>query len=98
LDDAFARLAVEELGLDWERAQSSFLGVFEHLYDDSVFGEEIDTHYVVLANHVTADLDLTALPRTQHGHYAWRDKASVAGDARVHPNTRAYARAIAGVE
>lgn len=51
LDDAFFRLVKEELGIESgiTRADAKFLGVFEHFYDDCVFGDDISTHYIVLA-------------------------------------------------
>ena len=51
LDDAFVRLVHEELGIEsgLTRADAKFLGVFEHFYDDCVFGSDVNTHYVVLA-------------------------------------------------
>lgn len=50
LDDAFVRLIKEELGIESgiTRADAKFLGVFEHFYDDCVFCEGVNTHYVVL--------------------------------------------------
>lgn len=50
LDDAFVRLVREELGIESgvTRADAKFLGVFEHFYEDSIFGDDISTHYVVL--------------------------------------------------
>lgn len=51
LDDAFVRLVKEELGIESgiTRADAKFLGVFEHFYDDCVFGDDVSTHYIVLA-------------------------------------------------
>lgn len=55
LDAAFRRLTKEELGIacEWDRAQ--FVGLFEHHYEDSVFGEELRTHYVVLDHALELD-------------------------------------------
>ena len=51
LDDAFVRLVREELGIESgvTRADAKFLGVFEHFYDDNVFNDKFETHYIVLA-------------------------------------------------
>ena len=94
LDDAFVRLAREELGVGMSRASSSFLGVYEHLYDDSVFGDMPDTHYVVLAYHLRLDLDLGTLPSVQHRDYRWWPQTAMVASDRVHLNSRAYLSAF----
>lgn len=50
LDDAFVRLVKEELGIESgiTRADAKFLGVFEHFYENCVFDDRINTHYIVL--------------------------------------------------
>lgn len=52
LNDAFKRLTFEELGIELERNQAHFKGVYEHFYEDSVFGEAPGTHYIVLAHQM----------------------------------------------
>lgn len=67
LDDAFIRLVREELGIESgvTRADAKFLGVFEHFYDDCVFGNDVSTHYIVLAHEITVN-DFNNLPIQQH--------------------------------
>ena len=49
LTDAFARIVKAEIGLEASIGNAKFIGVYEHLYDNNVFGEEgFGTHYVVL--------------------------------------------------
>jgi colanic acid biosynthesis protein WcaH len=98
LDAAFRRLSMGELGTAFERAQARLLDVYEHFYEDSVFGRDSfapNTHYVV-AGYL---LDLPvgqALnpPREQHGHYRWWSPGEMRDSDRVHENTRAYLRAL----
>lgn len=71
LDAAFQRLAEVELGCQLQRKSARLLGVYEHFYDDSVFGDDPSTHYVALAYCVCTDLDLGQLPTPQHGEYRW---------------------------
>jgi len=33
LDDAFARISSSELGIEYQRSQAGFIGVFEHKYN-----------------------------------------------------------------
>ncbi len=94
LDDAFARLVTDELGVKANRASADFLGVYEHLYSDSVFGESPNTHYVVLAYHLRLDLDLGKLPSAQHCDYRWWPQAEMASNEQVHLNSRAYLPAL----
>ena len=90
LDRAFARITHEELGIALDRAKAHFMGVFEHFYEDN-FAElpGMATHYVVLAFRLTAPDELT-LPAIQHSEFRWISAAACAGDATVHPHTRAY--------
>ena len=56
LADAFARIVKTEVGLTASINEARFVGVYEHLYDNNVFGEEkFGTHYVVLAHELNLD-------------------------------------------
>lgn len=94
LDAAFMRLVRDELGVEASRTSACFLDVYEHFYNDSVFGETPDTHYVVLAYHLRQDLDLSRLPSSQHRDYRWWPQAEMAASDRVHSNSRAYLSAL----
>ncbi len=94
LDDAFLRLTRDELGVSQARSDARSLGVFEHFYMDSIFGEEISTHYIVLAYHLCLDIELMALPLAQHCDYRWCSNHELACGEHVHPNSRAYAAVI----
>jgi colanic acid biosynthesis protein WcaH len=90
LDAAFRRITAAELGRAWERAAATFLGVFEHLYDDNGLDHPgVGTHYVVLAHGLHVDDDLF-LPNTQHGAWCWMTPSELVANPTVHPNTRAY--------
>ena len=53
--DAFVRIVKSEIGLEASIGDAKFIGVYEHLYDTNVFGQEgFGTHYIVLAH--TLDL------------------------------------------
>lgn len=92
LDDAFRRVARDELGLDGlSRADAELVGVYEHLYEDNFFGEpNISTHYVVLGYRLRQMVELTSLPEAQHTTYRWATPDEILGDASVHANTQAY--------
>lgn len=94
LNAAFARLANVELGVELQRDTAAVLGVYEHFYSDSAFGDGLDTHYVVLAYHLKLDLDLSELPTDQHRDYCWWPQAKMIASERVHPNSRTYLQSL----
>jgi len=49
IEQAFKRLLIVELGLDFSGVKASFIGTYQHFYDDNFFNSTFSTHYVVLA-------------------------------------------------
>ena len=68
LKETIARIARDELGTELT-SPARFIGVFEHLYDDSIY-EGVSTHYINLVYEVEID-DLPDLPGDQHNAYRW---------------------------
>ncbi len=95
LDIAFGRIAAEETGVALGRADSSFLGVFEHHYDSN-FREVpgIRTHYVVLAYSIDAVLDEGRAPVDQHRGYRWFSREEAESDPTVHRYMLPYFAAV----
>jgi colanic acid biosynthesis protein WcaH len=85
-NDAFTRLVKAELGIDMVISEAEFDGVYEHFYDDYVFGDEVSTHYVVLAYQLAVDIKLDDLPDVQHSQYKWfnKDDMLAANDVHIH--------------
>ena len=98
LDEAFRRLTLSELGQTFNRNQAHLLNVYEHFYEDSVFGEATvapGTHYVVLGYQLGLSDNLSLEPpHTQHDHYRWWSINDMQSSAEVHDNTRAYLDAL----
>ena len=94
LDAAFQRLTQNELGCRFFRDQARFLGVYEHLYEDSVFGLTPNTHYVVLGYHLTVKRDRLMLPLEQHSHYRWWGAIELLASDEVHPNSQVYVQEL----
>lgn len=91
LDDAFRRIARDELGIDMMRSQSRLVGAFEHFYDTNFLGEPgSDTHYVVLAHAVDVASSSVKPPRLQHSEYVWLHESAVVRHPDVHPYAKAY--------
>ena len=70
IEKAFRRIALEEIGKEIDIISAKFLRVYEHFYEESIFGKEISTHYIVLAYEVKIDKKLK-LPLIQHKEYYW---------------------------
>ena len=98
LDEAFKRLTANELGLTSERHEARFLGVYEHFYQDSVFGDspnDPSTHYIVMGYQLTLSNSLElSLPTEQHTDYQWWTLEDAKDHPSVHPHTQAYLPAI----
>lgn len=90
LNNAFIRIAKEELGIDSLRDNAQHLGVYEHFYDDSVFNDNISTHYVVLGYQILADITIEELPYSQHQEYVWLSKNELLIHANVHQHSKWY--------
>lgn len=90
LAQAFKRLTCAELDQEFLLDEACFLGVFEHLYTDSVFDSEISTHYIALGYQLIVDVSFDTLPLNQHHKYQWFAINDLLNDANVHENTKAY--------
>jgi len=91
LDDAFVRLVKEELGIEsgMTRADAKFLGVFEHFYDDCVFGSDVSTHYIVLGYEISQKIGVQ-LPKQQHLSYQLFKENQIFKMDSVHQYTKNY--------
>jgi colanic acid biosynthesis protein WcaH len=90
LQSAFHRICNEELNLEYEIRDASFLGVFEHFYPTNFAGKDgVGTHYVVLAYRLVLRNEPENLPVVQHKKYEWMGEA-MASFRNVHQNAKAY--------
>jgi colanic acid biosynthesis protein WcaH len=93
LDDAFARIGRDELGLALERSDARFLGPYEHLYAENFAGEPgLGTHYVVLAYETIVATEPTRPADDQHDEMRWWTIEALIASPDVHDNTKAYFR------
>lgn len=94
LDQAFKRITESELGTIFVRNSARLLGVYEHFYQDSVFGQDGNapsTHYVVLAHQIELKSgDSLTPPDGQHTLYRWWCPEDMAKSDQVHLNSKAY--------
>ena len=91
LADAFARIVKAEVGLEASIDDAKFVGVYEHLYENNVFGENgCGTHYVVLAHELNLDHRPSIVSDQQHSGFRWMTLAELISSPDVYQNTRAY--------
>jgi colanic acid biosynthesis protein WcaH len=93
---AFARITLEELGIELAITDAELQGPYDHFYTDSIFGESVSTHYVAIAYHMklTAateeQIELQQLPVAQHHLYQWLSPEALLGLPSAHKHTKAY--------
>ncbi len=91
--DALTRVAARELGIaDIHALKPSFLGPFEHFYDDCFAGDNgVSTHYVVLGHRIDVPAGFE-IPGSDDQHEAlrWWPIAEALGSDRVHRFTQDY--------
>jgi colanic acid biosynthesis protein WcaH len=91
LPAALSRVIVEELGIEVGTHEVRFIGVYDHIYPENVFGDPTyGTHYVVLAHELLLDTLPDALPTLEHSTYRWWEVEELVTSSEVHPYTRAY--------
>ncbi|WP_416768585.1 GDP-mannose mannosyl hydrolase [Sulfurimonas sp. ST-25] len=90
LDEALKRISFSELGKALTFGECKFRGIYEHHYDDNVFGDEHSTHYVVLGFEVILEEPLPELPQMQHSCYRFFKIDELLMNPEVHQNTKDY--------
>jgi GDP-mannose mannosyl hydrolase len=88
--DAFARIARDELNVELRPDEARFLGVYEHIYEEN-FAERPGwgTHYLVLGFEVKLEL-LPNGTQDQHDSFRWFALEDVLHSPDVHGFTKAY--------
>ena len=90
--DCLNRLARSELGLIInDLKQVKLMGVWDHFYNNSVFGNEVSTHYVNLPHYVYYNKRPELMPDDQHETLEWFDLNKVANDNNFHKYMQNYA-------
>jgi len=91
LEDAFLRLTKVELGTEQSLSGASFLGIFEHFYDDNFLNENFSTHYVVIGYSLVFPVgSKNSFPREQHTDYKWFSTDEIIQSDSVHKYTKLY--------
>ncbi len=91
MNEAFQRLTLDELGVEFSIQQADLLGPFTHLYNDYVFGDDVNTHYVAIAYKLVVDVKTLNLPlNSQHNQYLWLPVNVLLNSDDVHLHTKWY--------
>ncbi len=93
IQSAILRIAKLELGIIPQN-NPKFIGVFEHLYDDSIF-DDVSTHYVNLGYEIEVS-GLDDLPKDQHNEYRWFGLEELIHSDEVHTYVKDYFTAQKG--
>lgn len=89
IHNAMSRIAKEEIGIDLDRYQQEFIGVFQHFYEDSFVEKGVSTHYINLGYEVKPH-DINCLPMLQHSEYQWFSESSLLQSNEVHQYVKEY--------
>lgn len=89
MSEAFKRLTLNELGVEFEICQAEIIGPFEHFYVDNITAENFSTHYIALGYRLVVD-ELPNLPKVQHCDYKWLSVEELLLDSTVHKHSRWY--------
>ncbi|MDA7754888.1 NUDIX domain-containing protein [Pseudomonadales bacterium] len=90
--DCLKRVASSELGLIIDDIrQAKLMGVWDHFYANSIFGDEVSTHYVNLPHCIYYDKRPEILLDDQHDSFEWFDLSKVANGNEFHRFIKSYA-------
>ncbi len=87
IQSAIERIGKQELDIIIDNSPK-FVGVFEHLYDDSIF-DAVSTHYVNLAYEIEVS-GLEDLQEDQHNDYRWFGLEELIQSDEVHKYVKDY--------
>ena len=95
LQDAINRISNMELGLSITKEDVEFIGVFEHIYDNSFCRNDINTHYVVNSfKYILKNEDdkerINKYMQEQHDNVLWLSKEEVLNREDIHKYTKMY--------
>lgn len=92
--EAFGRISAQEIGKSVDIENAVLLGIYDHLYDDSVFGDHLSTHYINATYLIKLDYQQLNLPIEQHAYYRWVDLDSVEIDQTIHFYSKVFLKAL----
>jgi colanic acid biosynthesis protein WcaH len=91
LSNAFERICLDEIGQAFLYPETKQLGLYEHFYNDSVFGEDVSTHYISAPYLIRlSETERLNLPAEQHRHYRWVNIEDFSCDDAIHHHSKVF--------
>ena len=91
LEQALKRISKTELNIEIQSHQADIIGLYDHFYQDSIFGDEIDTHYINATYLVKLNAaKIPNLPTVQHLSYRWQKLSKLEQDDSVHKYSKIF--------
>lgn len=98
LVEAFSRITRTELSLKFDYLSATQLGIYDHFYSDSVFGDDISTHYINAPYLIQLPEETVLdLPTVQHQEYRWISIDELNQDVAVHEYSKVFVDCVHGL-
>ena len=98
IKQAFERLTESELGFKIDINKTSLIGIFEHMYPNSAYSENIGVHYISIGVLIeNKSLNINNLPICQHNEYKWFTLEEIQTLDTVHPRTKEFFKTEIGL-
>tara|TARA_B110000908_G_scaffold164253_1_gene211997 strand:+ start:381 stop:836 length:456 start_codon:yes stop_codon:yes gene_type:complete len=90
--DACKRITLKELGIELDFNRFKHHMNTQHIYDNNVFNNNYNTHYVCMAYiiEITEDEKNSLKFDNQHNEFIWLKKGELLNHKLVHNNTKNY--------
>lgn len=90
---ALSRICNVELGLEQVNTKDFIpFGAWDHIFDNSIFGENISTHYINLPHYCSLSFKPKIKLDSQHNNFQWIKLVEIADNEKYHIYMRKYAR------
>jgi len=88
---AFQRISQNEVGVAIDMSGARLLGLYDHFYNDSVYGPSITTHYINATHSIKLEQAQLNLPiDEQHETYRWVALSEVRADDSIHKFSKCF--------
>ena len=87
---ALSRIAITEIGLQTRNINPILMGIWDHFYENSVFGRDVSTHYVNLPHFIKINSAFSPRLDSQHSSYCWVNMAQAKKNELIHPYALSY--------
>ena len=94
-EDSIIRIAKSELSLPEDIFNNPrLMGVWDHFYKNSIYGDDISTHYVNIPFYINTTEKPYIKLDSQHSDYKWKDIYTVCKSKYYHKYMRIYSKYI----